>query len=204
MLSTSLRELEKAGLHLEIRWEHLKEGLQSQKKSALERLLNFFGVRRDEIQDKTVPLVDILEINGLPDALRALRSVQGHEAAIRLFACEYAKMVFLDVYECAYPKDNRPRYALQMADWYARGKYRVEEYVQAIDAAWEASQDAEYDASNKRAFLASTFIAYAAEGFVEVPKAGFKREDHILKEFIRLCRLQGKYAESTVLPAKVA
>ena len=63
------------------------------------------------------------------------------EKGLRLFACECAEEVLL-IYEREYPKDSRPRKAIETARRYANGEATLEELDAAKDAAWAAARDA--------------------------------------------------------------
>jgi len=95
-------------------------------------LLKGLGVTR--ASKKPLPLERILEINGLDDALWALRAVEGHDGAIRLFACYCAKYA-IDIYERASPDEKRPRQAIETAERFARGQATSEELAAAEAAA---------------------------------------------------------------------
>jgi immunity protein 5 of polymorphic toxin system len=73
--------------------------------------------------DSILPLSLILEVNGLDDAVWALRAVpeeqRGERDRIaRLFACDCAEHV-LRIYEAQYPGEERPRRAIEAARRFA-------------------------------------------------------------------------------------
>ena len=61
-----------------------------------------------------------------------------NEKTARLFACDCAERV-LYIYEDKYPKDNRPRFAIQVARLFARDKATPEELIAAEIATWAAT-----------------------------------------------------------------
>lgn len=100
------------------------------------KLLNHLG--KTEADDEALELRTILESNGIDDTIWAFRAVDGKDKEIRLFAADCADMV-LYVYEKDYPKDDRPRKAIQAARDYANGLINAEELEAARAAAWAAS-----------------------------------------------------------------
>jgi len=102
------------------------------------KLLDGLGVKRTN--KKPLPLERILEINGLDDALWALRAVDGHDNAIRLYACYCAKYV-IDIYEKKYPNEKRPRNAIETAEKFAHGNVTKDELAAARAAARDAARD---------------------------------------------------------------
>ena len=83
------------------------------------RVAKAAGGVRDYGQDTPIPLIRVLEVGGLCDALWCLRAVlPGEErrmaTAARLLACEFAEHV-LPLFEAQYPADRRPRQAIEAA-----------------------------------------------------------------------------------------
>ena len=93
--------------------------------------------------DETLPLERILEINGLQDALLALRSVQGIERQARLFACECAQRV------AGNNKDPRVQECIDVARRMADGTVTEEERSAARSAAESAAWSAAWSAEQK-------------------------------------------------------
>ncbi len=114
--------------------------------------------------DEPLALERILDSNGLDDALWALRAVKGQDKALRLFACQCARLV-LPIYEEQYPDDNRPRKAIEAAEAFALGQIGKAElakaYADATRAATDAADaiDVAYAAYNTDV----TDVAYAAD-----------------------------------------
>jgi len=110
-------------------------------------------------RDTPIPLVRILETNGLNDALWALRAVPKGEVLARdrlarLLACDYAERA-LPVWAAAYPDDLRPREAIAVARRFAAGQATREELAAAAQAAADAATAAA-DA-DERAWQAARF-----------------------------------------------
>jgi hypothetical protein len=90
---------------------------------------------KDEIN-----LLDILKHNGTADCLWALCATVEHpegNKAMRMMAADFAEVV-LPIFEKEYPKDDRPRKAIQAARDFATGKITAQERDAAGDAAWAA------------------------------------------------------------------
>ena len=104
-------------------------------------------------QDTPIPLIKILEINGLNDALWALRAVLPEEKAsrdrmARLLAADFAEHV-LHLYERQYPEDNQCRQAIETARQYAEGQATDTQ----LAAAWAA--EVEWQSTQLRKALSS-------------------------------------------------
>jgi len=106
-------------------------------------------------RDTPITLLQILNINGLDDALWALRACPDSDTFARLLACDYAEHV-LRIFETRYPDDYRPREAIAVSRRYARGEATDAELSAARDAArdvgaaWnaaEAARDAAWNAA---------------------------------------------------------
>lgn len=69
------------------------------------KLLSYLG--KTKADDEPLPILTILESNGLDDALWALRCVEGHDREIRLIACEFA--------ESLPPEEKRHRHTIEAA-----------------------------------------------------------------------------------------
>jgi hypothetical protein len=125
------------------------------------KLLAYLG--KSKADDAPLSLLTVLESNGLDDALWCLRVVEGHDAAIRLFACDCAERV-LPIFERSQPGDSRPRHAIETARRFARGEATSEEKDAAGDAAWAAAWAAAGDAAGAAAWAAAGDAARAAAG----------------------------------------
>jgi Imm-5 like putative immunity protein len=119
-----------------------------------------------------IPLLRILDTNGLDDALWALCAVPEHEVQernrlARIFACDCAERV-LPIFERERPHDARPRAAIGVARRYAASRATNEER----DAAWAAAGDAARDAAWAAAGDAARDAAWAAAGAAALAAAG--------------------------------
>jgi hypothetical protein len=83
------------------------------------------------------------------------------EKTARLFACDCAERV-LPIFEKAYPKDGRPRAAIETARLFAGGKATQEELAAAWDAARAAARAAARDAAWDAARAAARAAAWDA------------------------------------------
>lgn len=111
-------------------------------------------------RDTPITLLQILNINGLDDALWALRACPDSDTFARLLACDYAEHV-LPIFETRYPDDDRPRKAIAVSRRYARGAATDAELVAAWYAAW-AARAAAGDAARTAAEAAWAATRYAA------------------------------------------
>ena len=101
---------------------------------------------KTEADDEPLKIAKIIETNGIEDAIWALRTVEGKDKEIRLFAADSAEMV-LPIFEKGYPNDDRPRKAIQAARDYASGLIDEKARDAARDAAWAAAGAAARDAA---------------------------------------------------------
>ena len=99
---------------------------------------NLGGVRKYG-KDTPVKFSQIVESNGLDDAVWCLQTIcPEYEKEVRLFAADCAESV-LHIYEKKYPDDLRPREAIQAARDFAEGKITAAELTSASWAADRAS-----------------------------------------------------------------
>ena len=94
-------------------------------------------------------------------SVRLLRKMHWDDRVARLFACDCAARV-LPIYEKDYPKDKRPRHAVEVARLYADGKASESELAAARDAATDAAMDATWAAAWDAAWAAVWAAARAA------------------------------------------
>lgn len=132
------------------------------------------GLGKTEADDEPLPLARVLEINGIADAIWAIRAVAGHEVAARLFACDCAESV-LHLFEKRYPDDKRPRTAIEVARRFAHGEATVEELRNANAAAYHAA----YHAANAAAaaYFAAAYAAYADAAAAYAARAAYADAD---------------------------
>jgi hypothetical protein len=108
-----------------------------------EKLLKGFG--KTKADDEPLPFVQILEINGLDDALWCLRAEPQYAKEYRLLAVAYARHV-----QHLNP-DPRVKNAIDVAERYANGEATDEELTAAKAAARAAWDDAGYAAARAAA-----------------------------------------------------
>ena len=159
------------------------------------RLLAYLG--KTKADDEPISILEILESNGIDDALWCLRAVDGHDKEIRLYAVWCARQVQHLM------TDPRSLAALDVAEAFANGKATKEELAAADHAAWDAAwaaraardagaardaaenaADAAWDAA--RAATAATAAWDAADAAWDAAWAAQE------KEFIRICKLSEK------------
>ena len=140
MIHTTFRKLHEAGACTE-RYRFLAKALGG---------IKTYG------KDTPITLLQILDINGLDDALWALRACDDAEKFNRLLACDYAEHV-LRIFETRYPDDYRPREAIAVSRRYARGEATDAE----LSAAWYAA-DSAAEAAGYAAWYAAGYAAGAA------------------------------------------
>ena len=92
------------------------------------------GLNKSEADDEPLPLVRILDINGLDDALWALRTTDCDRES-RLLAVAYARQVRHLM------TDARSVAALDVAERFANGEATREELIEARTAAEAAAKD---------------------------------------------------------------
>jgi hypothetical protein len=93
----------------------------------LDTILAYLG--KAEVDDEPLPITTILDSNGLEDALWALRTVEGHDQEIRLFAVWCARRVQHLI------KDERSLNAIDVAEAFAKGKATEKDLYIAWSAA---------------------------------------------------------------------
>ena len=118
------------------------------------KLLQHLG--KTTADDEPVPLLTILESNGLDDALWCLRAVDSYEREIRLFAVWSARQVQHLM------TDPRSIDALDVAEQFARGDATQTELDAAWDAAWAAAGDASWTAASDAAWGAACDASWTA------------------------------------------
>jgi len=117
---------------------------------------------KTKADDEPVSIVQILDSNGLDDALWCLRAVQGRDKEIRLFAVWCARQVQHLM------TDKRSTDALDVAERFANGEASQQERGAASSAAWAAAGDAAssaaWAAAGDAARGAASSAAWAAAG----------------------------------------
>lgn len=107
--------------------------------SGWKKLLAHLGKTKPD--DEPLPIITVLESNGLDDALWCLRAVSGRDREIRLFTVWCARQV-----QHLMP-DPRSLAALDVAERYARGLAANDVLRAARAAAWAAAGAASWAAS---------------------------------------------------------
>ena len=141
--------------------------------SSLAKMVEYKGGVKKWGADTPVPLGEVLKVCGLDDALWCLRAIiEPADKEIRLFACDCAERV-LPIFEKAYPKDKRPRQAIEVSRRFALGQATKEELEAAWEAAratlaaagtaWEAARVAAWEAARAAALEAARVAAREAE-----------------------------------------
>lgn len=114
--------------------------------------------------DAKLTIEQILDSNGIEDAVWALRAVSDQKK-VRLFMCDVAESV-LYIFEERYPDDKRPREAIEASRKFANGKITKEELQKFEDAAHAATNVAFDDnayAANDAAYAAADTTADTAD-----------------------------------------
>jgi len=102
--------------------------------SGLLKLMDYLG--KTKTDDEPLSILQILESNGLDDALWCLRAVAGYDKEIRLFAVLCARQVEHLL------TDQRSKDALVVSEKFANGEATEIELATAGAAAWAAAWDA--------------------------------------------------------------
>jgi len=151
------------------------------------------SLNKTKADDDPVLLVQILDSNGLDDALWCLRAVTGRDKEIRLYAVWCARQVQNLM------TDQHSLVALDIAESFANGKATREELyaarAAAEDATWAEAGAAARDAAWHTARYASRYAAWAATRAAAVAATGDAARDAAWaaaraaqeKEFRRLC-----------------
>lgn len=125
------------------------------------KLLQSLG--KTKADDTEVTIRYILDLLGVEDAIWLLRSVEGHDREIRLFACDCAESV-LYLFEEKYPYDNRPRNAIEVARKHANGNAINNELIKSARDARDAYRNAYRDVFNsistKKAAMSAALSAW--------------------------------------------
>ena len=100
-----------------------------------ERLLKHLG--KTKADDEELAFVEILKSNGINDAVWCLRTLPNDCKEVRLFSCDIAEQV-LHFFEDKYPKDKRPRLAIEAARKYTSGEISSNDLAAAEAAARDA------------------------------------------------------------------
>lgn len=124
---------------------------------------------KPDSMDEAVTIEQILDSNGLKDALWALRCWKYEDYCLLLVNIGLS---VVGVFEKKYPSDNRPRQALDTAAKYKAGNISHEEIVAAAEAAYDAAACAE-DNDNEAAACAACAAANAANAAYSVVNVAY-------------------------------
>ena len=151
MITTTLNDI-RSHSPCRDRWEHLLKGLG-----------------KNKADDEPLPLERILEINGIEDALWALRAVKAHDDAIKLFKCS-RQIKWIDT---------------------------LGDVAALLLLATAFSFFPSVFAGVTRWWTAAAIVVGTAG--VSVFAVSDKLNFEFIREFIRLCRLEGKYGAMDVV-----
>ena len=136
-----------------------------------QRLARRLGGIKHYGKNTPISLLQILDSNGLDDALWAFRAVSitpEFDRFSRLLVCDLAEHV-LPSYEAKYPGDTRPRHAIETARRYANGEATAAELAEAEEAirnaageAWDEAADEAGDQAWLAVRTATAVAAWAA------------------------------------------
>ncbi len=145
-------------------------------------------------KDIPINLLTILDSNGVDDCLWCMKATQQDSIIIdRLIACAIAEAV-LPVFEKVYPKDSRPRKAIEVARLYVKGKATDKELAAARSAAGSASSAAgsarsaaEYVAWSAAEYVARSAAEYVAWSTAEYVAGLAEREEQskIIRKYLK-------------------
>ena len=136
-------------------------------KDGWEKLLRHLN--KTQPDDEPLPLEEVLDSNGLDDALWCLRAVDGHDREMRLYAVWCARQVQYLM------SDRRSVAALDVAERYARCQASWEE-LEAASAAWDAARSAAWEAAREAARESVTCVSIAAWEAAWAARASAARE----------------------------
>jgi len=138
------------------------------------------GLLKTKADDESLTLIQILDINGIEDAIWALRAIDDCPQ-IRLFAAACARQA-LPIWDAEYPNDRRPLTAIETAERFARGKATSDElaaaWAAAGAAAGAAARAAAWDAAGAAAWAAARAAAWDAAG-----DAAWDKQAELFRQF---------------------
>ncbi|MCP4255052.1 MAG: hypothetical protein GY775_16920 [Candidatus Scalindua sp.] len=129
-----------------------------------------------------ISVKEILESNGIKDAVWSLRCVDDQDSVL-LFCADVAGSV-LPIFEAKHEEDKRPRLAIEAIRKYVRKEINKDELINATDAAYtaayttaDAAANAAADAAANAADAAANAVADAAANAAYI--AGKNKWDEI-------------------------
>ena len=115
------------------------------------------GLNKTKADDEEVSIIQIIESNGLDDAIWCLRAVEGHDKEIRLFAVFCAR-------QCEHLlTDERSINAINVAERFANGLASESELEEAWSAAAMSAESAAYSAAMSAAAYSAAESAAESE-----------------------------------------
>lgn len=130
------------------------------------------GLGKTQADDEPLPYTTILDINGLDDAIWALRTCDDRMRVLT-YACECAERV-VGVCEAQYPDDARVRDCITALRGYIAGTVSRDGLDAAVDAAARAAYSARaaaYSAAYSATYSAAYAAAYAARAAADAARA---------------------------------
>jgi hypothetical protein len=132
------------------------------------------SLKKDKADDEPVSILQVLDSNGLEDALWCLRAVEGHDREKRLLAVNYARQAQHLI------TDPRSLDVLDVSEKFANGEATREELAAAREAAWvvagpaaeAAARYAAWAGADAAAWVAARDAAWAAARAAAVAAAG--------------------------------
>lgn len=142
-------------------------------------LLQHLGKTKPD--DDPLPVLTVLESNGIDDAIWTLRAVKGSDREIRLFAVWCARQVQHLM------TDKRSVKALDVSERFANGLASAIDLDAAWDAALAAASDVERDAAWAAAWAAASDVARASAWAAARAAASDVERDAQKQKLIEIC-----------------
>jgi hypothetical protein len=138
------------------------------------------SLNKTEPDDEPLPLLTVLESNGLQDTLWCFRSVEGFDREKRLLAISFAREV-----EQLMP--DAAKSALDVAERFANGLATKEELAQAYAAAYASADAAAYAAAYAAyAYAYAYAVAVADADAADAAESEMlQKQVEILKQFLK-------------------
>ena len=150
-------------------------------KSGWQKLLKNLG--KTKADDEPLPLVTILDSNGLNDALWCLRALPPElDGKIRLFNCLIAEHA-LKYWEAVYPDDKRPHEAIAVSRRFAVGKATQKELEVSLSVARSAARSAQSDSQSAALFAALSGASDARSAESAARSAETTAQEKLFREY---------------------
>ena len=147
-----------------------------------QKLLAYLG--KTKADDEDLPILTILNSNGLDDALWCLRAVDGHDKEMRLYAVWCARQVQHLM------TDQRSIDAIDVAERFANGEATTDELISTRDAASDA-RVAAWTAAAGAATLAAAWATASDARFAawDAAKAAAReKQEKKFREILEACK----------------